>query len=135
MLQFQTYGRPFVKQEKISLAILQLGVNRKRLDEPELDLVQLLIKCRPSITYKEIKENIEAYSTATASISFIGRAVRDHLPEGKMTWKKMMRPAGEKFFFYLVNNKYFSLSTVMLQIKTRILKVGGLKLQFSWFYN
>ena len=32
---------------------------------------------------------------ATASISTIGRAVRDRLPEGKMTWKKMMRPAGE----------------------------------------
>ena len=31
-----------------------------------------------------------------ASISTIGRAVRDRLPEGKMTWKKMMRPAGEK---------------------------------------
>ena len=28
---------------------------------------------------------------ATASISTIGRAVRDRLPEGKMTWKKMMR--------------------------------------------
>ena len=34
---------------------------------------------------------------ATASISTIGRAVQDRLPEGKMTWKKMMRPAGEKF--------------------------------------
>ena len=34
---------------------------------------------------------------ATASISTIGRAVRDRLPERKMTWKKTMRPAGEKF--------------------------------------
>ena len=34
---------------------------------------------------------------ATASISTIGRAVRDRLPEGKMTWKKMMTHAGEKF--------------------------------------
>ena len=33
---------------------------------------------------------------ATASISAIGRATRDHLPERKMTWEKMMRPAGEK---------------------------------------
>ena len=70
----------------------------KRLEEPELDLVQLLIKCRPSRTYKDIKENIEGHSTATTSISTMtGRAVRDRLPEGKMTWKKMMRPAGEKF--------------------------------------
>ena len=34
---------------------------------------------------------------ATASISTIGRAVRGHLLEGKMTWEKMTRPAGEKF--------------------------------------
>ena len=31
---------------------------------------------------------------ATAAI---GLAVRDRLPEGKTTWKKMMRPAGEIF--------------------------------------
>lgn len=59
--------------------------------------MQLLIKSRPSVTYKETKENIEAHSTTTASISAIGRAVRDHLPEGKMTWKKMIRSAAEKF--------------------------------------
>ena len=34
---------------------------------------------------------------ARASISKIGRSVRDRLPEGKMTWTRMMRPAGEKF--------------------------------------
>ena len=34
---------------------------------------------------------------ATASTSSIGRAVRDRLPEGKMTWKKVMRPESEKF--------------------------------------
>ena len=34
---------------------------------------------------------------ATASISTTGRAVRDRLPEGKMTWRKMMKPVGEKF--------------------------------------
>ena len=34
---------------------------------------------------------------ARASISTIGRSVRDRLPEGKMAWKRMMRPAGEKF--------------------------------------
>ena len=33
---------------------------------------------------------------ATALISTIGRAVGDQLPEGIMTWKEIMRPAGEK---------------------------------------
>ena len=68
----------------------------KRLAEPELDLFQLLIKCRPLRTYKGIKENIEAQSMVTASISTTGRAVGDRLPDGIMTWKKIMRPAGEK---------------------------------------
>ena len=52
---------------------------------------------RTSLTYKSIKENIVAQSMATAPIFSIGRAVRDRLPEGKMTWEKMMRPAGEIF--------------------------------------
>ena len=34
---------------------------------------------------------------ATASISTMGRVVRDRLPKGKMTWKKMMRAAGESW--------------------------------------
>ena len=34
---------------------------------------------------------------ATTYISTIGRVARARLPEGKITWKKMMRPAGEKF--------------------------------------
>ena len=34
---------------------------------------------------------------ATVSISTVDRAVRDRLPEGKMTWEKMMRLAGETF--------------------------------------
>ena len=70
MLQFQTYGRPFVRREKIFLFMLQLGVYRKGWrNENRIDLVQLLIKCRPSRNYKDIKLNIEAHSTATASIS------------------------------------------------------------------
>ena len=51
---FQTSGRPFVKREKnLSLHADTRG-QPKRLAEPELDLVQLLIKCRPSRTYKGI---------------------------------------------------------------------------------
>ena len=63
-------------------------VQLKRLEEPDVDLVQLLIKCRPSRTYNDIKENIEAYSMATTLIPTISHAGRDRLPEGKTTWKK-----------------------------------------------
>ena len=59
----------------------------KRLAEPEPDLFQLLIKCRPSRTSKSIKENMEVQSVTTASlISTIGRAVRDPLPKSPK-WK------------------------------------------------
>ena len=52
----------------------------KRLAEPELDLVQPLINVDlRELTWALIKENIEAPSMATASISTIGRAVRDRL--------------------------------------------------------
>ena len=50
----------------------------KRLAEPELDLVQPLINVDlREFTWALIKENIEAPSMATASISTTGRAVRD----------------------------------------------------------
>ena len=72
MLQFQTYGRPSFCQtgENLPLHAAARGQPR-RLAEPQLDFVQLLIKCRPSenLTYKSIKENIEAQSMATVSIS------------------------------------------------------------------
>ena len=93
MLQFQTYGRPFVRREKLSLFMLQLGVNRKGWrNENRIDLVQLLIKCRPSRTYKDIKLNIEAHSTATASIS--RPCCPRPLTRREIDLEKMMRPAG-----------------------------------------
>ena len=50
----------------------------KRLAEPELDLVQPLINVDlRELARALIKENIQAPSLATASISSIGRAVRD----------------------------------------------------------
>ena len=42
--------------EKISRCMLPAKGQPKRLAEPELDLVQLLIKCRPTRTYKGINE-------------------------------------------------------------------------------
>ena len=61
---------------------------RKHLEENELNLLELLKKNRPSMTYKEMKANLDAFTTTNASIPAIGRAVRDRLSEGQMTWKK-----------------------------------------------
>ena len=80
--EFQTYGR------RKTFWVLSNGENLprhaaargqpNRLAEPELDLVQPLINVDlRELTWALIKENIEAPSMATASISTIGRAVRD----------------------------------------------------------
>ena len=76
MLQFQTYGRPFVKREKnLSLHADARG-QPKRLAEPELDLVQPLINVDlRELTWALIKENIEAPSMATETAS--GRREND----------------------------------------------------------
>ena len=55
-----------------------------------------------NLTYRGVKENIEAQSMATASISARPCSVGsfssrfDRLPEGKMTWKKMMSRWGKE---------------------------------------
>ena len=60
----------------------------KRLAEPELDLVQPLINVDlRELTRALIKENIEEPSMATASISTIGRAVRDRFRQGCLETK------------------------------------------------
>ena len=66
------------------------GYQLKRLAEPELDLFQLLIKCRPSRTYKGIKENIEVQSMATASrfLRFLQRGEEQNREEGEMVQTK-----------------------------------------------
>ena len=67
------------------------------LEEPALELIQILQENRPSMTYNEIKENVEQFTTSNPSIASIGRAVRTRLSTGIMTWKKMVRPSAEKF--------------------------------------
>lgn len=67
------------------------------LEQPELEFVRILKENRPSMPYKEIKENVERFTACNPSISAIGRAVRTRLSTGIMTWKRMIRPSAEKF--------------------------------------
>lgn len=64
-----------------------------------------LLDCANCMTEQKIFESVfwsaTVYIPANLvfiwlTISTIGRAVGDRLPEGMMTWKKIMRPAGEK---------------------------------------
>ena len=71
--------------------------NKSQLEPPDLELISILKNDRPSMTHKEVKEHLEQHTTTNASVSAIGRSVRRRLTEGEMTWKKMIRPAAEKF--------------------------------------
>ena len=65
--------KTFVKREKnLSLHADARG-QPKRLAEPELDLVQLLLKCRPSRTYKGINERIYPGAVHGNSFDFYNR--------------------------------------------------------------
>ena len=70
------------------------------------------------------------HSTPTASISAIGPAVRDRLPEAKMTWKKMIRPASEKFtpdnIAYC--QSYINFMTTADPFRVKFLDAAGCKL-------
>ena len=78
-------------------ALQQAIGNKSQLEPPDLELISILKNDRPSMTHKEVKEHLEQHTTTNASVSAIGRSVRRRLTEGEMTWKKMIRPAAEKF--------------------------------------
>ena len=69
------------------------------LQQDDLDFIEFIKSDRPSISAGEIlKEIIEVSNVpGGTSKSAIGRAVRDKLPCGTMTWKRMTRPVAEKF--------------------------------------
>ena len=49
------------------------------------------------MTYKEMKANLNAFTTTSVSIPAIERAVRDGLSGEQMTWKKTVRLSAKKF--------------------------------------
>ena len=50
VIQFQEYGGRFVKQLEVTFFVQTVEVQPKKQEEPELGLMQLLIKTRSSVT-------------------------------------------------------------------------------------
>ncbi|XP_070547926.1 protein gooseberry-neuro-like [Ptychodera flava] len=58
------------------------GQTRNKLTDPDLEFIEVLKRERPSITYKEITEQLLQYgSVNSVSVSTVGRAVRTELTE------------------------------------------------------
>lgn len=64
-----------------------------------MELIDFLKKEKPSKTYKSVKEDLDTYCTLEGgtSVSAIVNAVRNRLPEGPVTRKRMIKPSSEKF--------------------------------------
>ena len=73
--------------------------NPSHLKPEDIQLVEFLKKEKPSLPYKSIKEVLENYSTLDGgtSLSAIGNATRNKLPEGPFTRKRLTKASAEKF--------------------------------------
>ena len=62
-------------------------------------MIYFLKKEKPSKTYRSIKEDLDTYCTLDGGISVaaIGNIVRNKIPEGPFTRKRMAKPSSEKF--------------------------------------
>lgn len=61
--------------------------------------MEFLKKEKPSLLYKSVKDILEKYSTLDGgtSLSAIGNVIRNKLPEGPFTRKRLMKASAEKF--------------------------------------
>lgn len=73
--------------------------NPSHLKPEDVQLVEFLKKEKPSATLASIKETVENYCNLNGgtSLSAIGNTVRNRLPDGPFTRKKLTRPKAEKF--------------------------------------
>ncbi|KAM7432943.1 hypothetical protein ABFA07_016720 [Porites harrisoni] len=62
-------------------------------------MIYFLKKEKPSKTYRSIKEDLDTYFTLDGgtSVAAIGNIVRNKIPEGPFTRKRMAKPSSEKF--------------------------------------
>ena len=73
--------------------------NPSHLKREDVELINFLKKEKPSKTYRSIKEDLDTYCTLEGgtSVAAIGNVVRNRLPEGPFTRKRMSKPSSEKF--------------------------------------
>ena len=76
------------------------GGKPSHLSEGDLQYIEFLKRQRPSITYKEIMQNLYEFGDlpyGTTSISALSQAVQHRLPDGDFSYKKLNVIAQERF--------------------------------------
>lgn len=75
------------------------GGRDRALSDGDLELVEVLLKEKPTISYAEISTKLQQYSALPCPLSKqrISDAVRKYLPSGKMTFKKVSRQSGDRY--------------------------------------
>ena len=74
------------------------GGNPSKLKDGDLELIETLIRIRPTISLNELKDNVELYGQKRVSISAISRALTQRMPSGlQYSRKKVNKVAIERF--------------------------------------
>ena len=74
------------------------GGRPRKLNDGDLQFVELCLKEKPSVSYNEIVDKLEQYSsTGRVSTRNISNAVRKFLPNGQYTFKKITRQSADKY--------------------------------------
>ena len=73
--------------------------NPSHLKPEDVEMINFLKKEKPSKTYKSIKEDLDTYCTLEGgtSVTAIGNIVRNGLPEGPFSRKRLTKASSEKF--------------------------------------
>ena len=73
--------------------------NPSHLKREDVELIDFLKKEKPSKTYQSIKHDLLTYCTLEGgtSLTAIGNVVRNKIPEGPFTRKRLTKPSSEKF--------------------------------------
>ena len=71
----------------------------KHLKPEDLEFIKFLKTDKPSMTSGELLKEVTEHCFIPGGISkeTLNRTVRNHMGDGKWTWKRMVRPAAEKF--------------------------------------
>ena len=95
------------------------GGNPSKLKDGDLELIETLIRIRPTISLNELKDDVELYGQKCVSISAISRALTQRMPSGLQYSRKKVNKVAIKRFT-AVNMIYTQMFINYLHSKDRV---------------
>lgn len=88
----------------------------RHLQPQDLQFVEFLKTNRPSMTTGKLLRNVNGFCVLHSGTSkqALNRAVRNFMPGGKWSWKRMVRPSAEKFTPENIQYCHLTLSIISL---------------------